>query len=76
VSSSKKALSVRTTDELLEDLAVLQDAGMTASDAVRFAVRRLAQAHRYVAEEEQRTGRRPAVVSIHVQRLSPSDQQV
>jgi hypothetical protein len=75
--SHKRTLSVRTTPELLEDLAVLQDAGMTVSDAVRFAVRRLAQAHRFIVQEQRRTGRRPDVVAIRVKHLyAPTDQGV
>ncbi|AVH59713.1 MULTISPECIES: hypothetical protein [Streptomyces] len=72
MSSKPRALSVRTTDELLEDLAVLQGSGMTASDAVRFAVRLLAQAHRYADHPAQtHGGQRPAVLSIRTRDLFP-----
>ncbi|WP_415947756.1 hypothetical protein [Streptomyces sp. KLOTTS4A1] len=67
--SRPRSLSVRMTPTLVDDLEVLQRTGMTASDAVRFAVRRLAEAHRYTAQAEQHTGHRPAVLSIPVRDL-------
>ncbi|MFF2331854.1 MULTISPECIES: hypothetical protein [unclassified Streptomyces] len=49
-----KVVSVRVDQALADDLATLTAAGMTTSDAVRFAVRRLAQAHRFIEQQEQR----------------------
>ncbi|GAA3829068.1 hypothetical protein [Streptomyces chiangmaiensis] len=63
--SKPRAISVRTTPELLEDLEELQNSGMTQSDAVRFAVRLLAQAHRHLEGQEPW----PAVLSIRVRDL-------
>jgi hypothetical protein len=57
------------TPELAADLAAIQQPGMTASDAVRHAVRLIAQAHALVAAVEARQGVRPPAVSVAVSAL-------
>ncbi|ROQ81568.1 hypothetical protein EDD95_1153 [Streptomyces sp. CEV 2-1] len=63
--SSQQRVSVRRTANFDDDLALLQGPGVTASDAVRHAVRLVAQAHRYADLWAQaHGGRRPSVLSI------------
>lgn len=68
--SGRRPLSVRMTDDLERDLEVLRRGGMTASDAVRHAVRLVAEAQR-TAERLAVDGgrRRPAVLSIRTRSL-------
>lgn len=70
--SKQQRLSVRRTADFDADLALLQGSGVTASDAVRHAVRLLAQAHRFADQQAQtHGGRRPAVLSIRTRDLFP-----
>ncbi|MFE7980604.1 ribbon-helix-helix domain-containing protein [Streptomyces cellulosae] len=58
-------VSVRMTEQFAEDLEVLQRGGMSASDAVRHAVRIVAQGQRAAERQAQQGGgRRPGVMSI------------
>ncbi|MDX5565639.1 hypothetical protein PYK79_23145 [Streptomyces sp. ID05-04B] len=73
MSDRPKVLSVRMTDGFAEDLEVLQRGGVNASDAVRLAVRLIAQAHRHVDEVAQASsGRRPASISLRTAALYPA----
>lgn len=68
--SSRPPLSVRVTDDLAQDLAVLQRGGMNASDAVRHAVRLVADGQRaaeLLAVDDGR--RRPATLTIPTRAL-------
>ncbi|WP_416978678.1 hypothetical protein [Streptomyces sp. T028] len=67
---SRPPVSVRRTPDFDEDLAVLQRGGLSASDAVRQAVRLIAHAHRTVDELTERNGQRPVSLSIHVTALT------
>ncbi|MFF4347836.1 hypothetical protein [Streptomyces sp. NPDC001530] len=70
--SKQQRLSVRRTPDFDNDLALLQGPGVTASDAVRHAVRLLAQAHRYADQRAQiHGGQRPAALSIRTRDLFP-----
>ncbi|MCT9107938.1 hypothetical protein N4G69_20250 [Streptomyces mirabilis] len=78
MSEGQRSVSVRRTPDFDEDLAVLLKDGGTASDAVRHAVRLIAQAHRVVAQiEAQRDGKPVQVLSIGARTLymrrKPSD---
>lgn len=64
MSTRRTPVSVRRTPDFDDDLAVLQRGGLSASDAVRQAVRLIAQAHRTVEQMEARDGQRPDVLSI------------
>lgn len=63
--SRRTPLSVRMTDDLAADLAVLQRGGVDASAAVRHALRLVADGQR-TAERlaAARDGRRPATLTI------------
>ncbi|MFI5801057.1 hypothetical protein [Streptomyces sp. NPDC051677] len=63
-------MSIRRTPDFDDDLAVLQRGGLSASDAVRQAVRLIAQAHRTVDDLTARNGDRPGVLSIRVTDLT------
>ncbi|WP_409473108.1 hypothetical protein [Streptomyces sp. HC307] len=70
--SKQQRLSVRRAPDFDDDLALLQGSGMTASDAVRHAVRLLAQAHRYVQQcAQNHGGQRPSMLSIRTRDLFP-----
>ncbi|WP_430378445.1 hypothetical protein [Streptomyces sp. B1-3] len=57
-------LSVRMTDDLAEDLAVLQRGGVDASAAVRHALRLVADGQRTVERLAAANQRRPRVLSV------------
>lgn len=69
--SSRAPLSVRMTPAFAADLEVLQRGGMNASDAVRHAVRLIAQAHAFVDGAAQASGGPPAVISLRTSALYP-----
>lgn len=70
MSRTPAVVSVRVTDEFAADLEVLQRGGMSASDAVRHAVRLIAQGHRTADRLAQDNGgRRPGVLSIPTRAL-------
>lgn len=65
-----KVLSVRMTPDFTTDLEILQRGGASASDAVRLAVRLIAQAHGFVDHAARRDGgRRPPVISLRTAAL-------
>ncbi|MDW4904694.1 hypothetical protein RB628_04875 [Streptomyces sp. ADMS] len=65
-----RLLSVRMTAELEADLEVLRRGGMTASDAVRHAVKLIAQAQRAAELPAVDDGRRrPAALTIRTRHL-------
>lgn len=70
MSGKRSPLSVRMTEDFAEDLADLQRGGLSASDAVRQAVKLIAQAHRTVDQLTARDGQRPASLSIRVADLT------
>lgn len=68
--SSRPPLSVRVTDDLARDLAVLRRGGMNASDAVRHAVHLIAQGQRTAERLADDGGRRrPATLTIPTRHL-------
>ena len=68
--SSRRPLSVRMTDDLAADLEVLRRSGMTASDAVRHAVRLIANAQRYADRRAaEGGGRSPRSLCIRTPNL-------
>jgi Arc/MetJ-type ribon-helix-helix transcriptional regulator len=70
VSRTPTVLSVRMTDQFAADLEVLQRGGMSASDAVRHAVRLIAEGHRTADRLAQADGgRRPGALSIPTRAL-------
>ncbi|MDN3023826.1 hypothetical protein [Streptomyces sp. S.PB5] len=65
MSGTPTVVSVRMTDQFAADLEVLQRGGMSASDAVRHAVRLIAQGQGTAERLAQNDGgRRPGALSI------------
>jgi hypothetical protein len=63
--SRDRRLSVRVTADMERHLAILSDAGLSASDAVREAVRLLAEAHVVIARRAAGNGGMvPGVMTI------------
>lgn len=61
---------MRMTDDLAQDLEVLRRGGVAASDAVRHAVRLIAQAQRTAERQAlENGGRPPAVMSVPTRAL-------
>ena len=68
--NSRRPLSVRMTDDLAADLEVLRRGGMTASDAVRHAVRVVAQGQQMAERLAVDAGRRrPRFLTIRTRGL-------
>lgn len=68
--SGRRPLSVRMTDDLAADLEVLRRGGMTASDAVRHAVRLVANAQRFADRRAaDNGGRQPRALCIRTPNL-------
>jgi len=68
--TGRSPLSVRMTDGLAQDLEVLRRGGVAASDAVRHAVRLIAQAQRAAELLALKDGGRPpAVMSVPTRAL-------
>ncbi|MEU2975986.1 hypothetical protein ABZ678_02955 [Streptomyces hirsutus] len=63
MSRTPAVLSVRMTEQLAADLEVLQRGGMSASEAVRHAVRLIADGQRAAERLAERTGGRPPFLS-------------
>lgn len=70
MSRAPTVVSVRVTDQFAEDLEVLQHGGMSASDAIRHAVRLIAEGQRHADRRAaENGGRRPAALSIPTRAL-------
>ncbi|MBT2391656.1 hypothetical protein J7E87_20010 [Streptomyces sp. ISL-1] len=69
-----KGLSVKTDQELHDDLAVMMAAGMTASAAVKHAVSLIASAYRQAwAAGAVPKGEQPRIIAYQVGRYAPGD---
>lgn len=64
MSGPPAVVSVRVTPEFAADLEILQRGGMSASDAVRLAVRRLADGQRTAERLAAQNDRWPRALSI------------
>lgn len=69
-----KALSVRVDADLSDDLAVVMQTGVIASDAVRQALRLLADAYRKAWDyDDCPRGTAPQILAVQIARPTPYD---